>query len=60
MWKILQQKKPDDYVIATGKQYSIKQFINLTAKKLKYENFLERKRVKEKRLIMKKISNYRM
>ena len=34
MWKILQQKKPDDYVVATGKQYSIKQFINLTAKKL--------------------------
>ena len=34
MWKILQQKKPDDYVIATGVQYSIKQFINLTAKKL--------------------------
>ena len=35
MWKILQQKKPDDYVIATGNQYSIKQFINMTAKKLK-------------------------
>lgn len=35
MWKILQQNKPDDYVIATGKQLSIKQFINLTAKKLK-------------------------
>ena len=34
MWKILQQKQPDDYVIATGTQYSIKQFINLTAKKL--------------------------
>jgi GDPmannose 4,6-dehydratase len=34
MWKILQQKHPDDYVIATGVQYSIKQFINLTAKKL--------------------------
>ncbi len=34
MWKILQQKKPDDYVIATGKQYSIKEFINITAKKL--------------------------
>ena len=34
MWKILQQKKPDDYVIATGIQYSIKQFINLAAKKL--------------------------
>ena len=35
MWKILQQKKPDDYVIATGVQYSVKQFVNLTAKKLK-------------------------
>ena len=34
MWKILQQRKPDDYVIATGKQYSIRQFINLVAKKL--------------------------
>ncbi len=34
MWKILQQKKPDDYVIATGKQYSIKEFINISAKKL--------------------------
>jgi GDPmannose 4,6-dehydratase len=34
MWKILQQKKPDDFVIATGIQYSIKQFVNLTAKKL--------------------------
>ena len=27
-------KKPDDYVIATGKQYSIRQFINIVAKKL--------------------------
>ena len=35
MWKILQQNKPDDYVIATGIQYSIKEFVNLTAKKLK-------------------------
>jgi GDPmannose 4,6-dehydratase len=34
MWKMLQKKKPDDYVIATGQQYSVKQFINLTAKEL--------------------------
>ena len=34
MWKILQQKKPDDYVIATGKQLSIRKFINLVSKKL--------------------------
>ena len=35
MWKMLQKKTPSDYVIATGKQYSVKEFINLTAKELK-------------------------
>jgi len=34
MWKMLQMKKPDDYVIATGQQYSVKEFINFTAKEL--------------------------
>ncbi|MDA9604527.1 GDP-mannose 4,6-dehydratase [Candidatus Pelagibacter sp.] len=34
MWKILQQRKPDDFVIATGKQYSVKQFVNIVSKKL--------------------------
>ena len=33
-WLMLQQKTPDDYVIATGKQYSVRDFINLAAKKL--------------------------
>ena len=48
MWKILQQKKPDDYVIATGNQYSIKQFINLTAKKLDMKISWRGKGLKEK------------
>ena len=34
MWKILQYKKPDDFVVCTGKQYSIKQFINMVSKAL--------------------------
>jgi len=34
MWKILQQKKPDDYVLATGKQYSVKEFASLALKEL--------------------------
>ena len=34
MWKILQQKKPDDFVIATGKTYTIKNFINSCCKYL--------------------------
>lgn len=34
MWLILQQDKPDDYVIATGKQYSVRDFIEKVASKL--------------------------
>ena len=33
-WLMLQQKKPDDFVIATGKQYTVKHFINLVAREL--------------------------
>ena len=31
---MLQKKDPCDYVIATGKQYSVKQFVNFTLKEL--------------------------
>ena len=48
MWKMLQQKKPDDYVISTGKQYSIKQFVNLTAKHLKMKIIWKGQGLKEK------------
>ena len=41
-------KKPDDYVIATGVQYSIKQFINITAKKLNLKIFWKGKGLNEK------------
>ena len=34
MWKMLQQKKPDDYVLATGIQYSVKDFANIAMKEL--------------------------
>ena len=33
-WLMLQQEKPDDFVIATGKQYSVKDFINIASKHL--------------------------
>ncbi len=48
MWKILQHKKPDDFIIATGKQYSIKQFINIVAKKLKINLKWKGKGINEK------------
>ena len=48
MWKILQQKEPDDFLIATGKQYSIKEFITLTAKELDIKIKWKGKGLKEK------------
>ena len=33
-WLMLQQKTPEDYVIATGKQYSVRDFVNIAAKEL--------------------------
>ena len=29
MWKILQYKKPEDFVIATGKSYSVREFVEI-------------------------------
>ncbi len=33
-WLMLQQETPDDYVIATGKQYSVRDFVNAVAGEL--------------------------
>ena len=33
-WLMLQQENPEDFVIATGKQYSIRDFVNLASKNL--------------------------
>lgn len=33
-WMMLQQDEPDDFVIATGKQYSVRQFIEMSAEEL--------------------------
>ena len=33
-WMMLQQEKPEDFVIATGKQISVREFVTLSAKEL--------------------------
>ena len=38
-WLMLQKKKPTDYVIATGKNYSVKDFINYSLKYLDMQFF---------------------
>ena len=48
MWKILQYKKADDFIIATGKQYSIKEFIEIVSAKLNMKIEWKGKGIKEK------------
>jgi GDPmannose 4,6-dehydratase len=48
MWKMLQQKKPEDFVIATEKTYSVKTFINLVTSKLGLKTKWTGKGLKEK------------
>ena len=47
MWLMLQKKKADDYVIATGKQISVKKFIDLVCKNLNIKLIWKGKGLKE-------------
>ena len=47
-WRILQQKKPDDYVISTDNTHSVKDFINLACKILKIKLVWSGKGLNEK------------
>ena len=46
-WMMLQQEKPEDFVIATGLQYSVRQFINWSAAELGIELQFEGKGIDE-------------
>ena len=37
MWKMLQNKKATDYVISTGLQYTVREFVNLVLKELNFK-----------------------
>jgi GDPmannose 4,6-dehydratase len=47
-WLMLQQDQPDDYVIATGKQHSVREFIELAAKEVGISIRWEGRGLKEK------------
>ena len=49
-WLMLQQEQPKDYVIATGEQHSVREFVSLAAKFLQIEISWEGKGVDEKGL----------
>ena len=48
MWKMLQQKEPKDYVISSGKQYSVKYFVNLVSHELGIKIIWKGKGINEK------------
>lgn len=50
-WMMLQQDKPEDFVIATGVQYSVRQFIEWSAKELGITIHFEGKGIDEKGIV---------
>ena len=48
IWKMMQKKKPEDYVISTGKTYSVRDFINVCTKFLKWKTKWTGKGINEK------------
>lgn len=48
MWLMLQQEKPDDYVIATGRTHTVREFATLAFRELGFELIWEGKGVEEK------------
>jgi len=48
MWLMLQQKNPEDFVISTGLQITIKQFVNLVLKELKIKTTWKGQGINEK------------
>jgi GDPmannose 4,6-dehydratase len=50
-WMMLQQDKPDDFVIATGVQYTVRQFIEWSAKELGVTIRFEGKGINEKGIV---------
>ena len=53
-WRLLQEKKPDDFVIATGEAYSVKQFIDAAAKVLDFKIIWKGKGLKEQGYLVNK------
>ncbi len=48
MWLMLQQEKPDDYILATGEVHSVRDFIEIVFKKLGYSLYWKGSGIDEK------------
>ena len=47
MWKILQCKNPDDYVVSTGKTYTVREFVEVAGRILGFRIIWKNKGIKE-------------
>tara|TARA_B100000212_G_scaffold339413_1_gene317842 strand:+ start:134 stop:1237 length:1104 start_codon:yes stop_codon:yes gene_type:complete len=47
-WRMLQQEEPEDYVIATGRQESVRKFIEISANELGWKKGKDKKAIKWK------------
>ncbi len=55
MWKIMQIPKPDDYVVSTNKQLTVKKFVELVSKKLGMKIIWKGKGLNEKGYVNNKL-----
>jgi GDPmannose 4,6-dehydratase len=55
MWMMMQKNKPKDYVISTGRQYTVKEFIDFSAKQLNMKILWKGKGINEKGYWNKKV-----
>ena len=53
IWKILQHKKPDDFVISTARMLSVKNFVNRVAKKFDLDVYWKGHGISEKAFLKK-------
>ncbi|ENJ5758654.1 GDP-mannose 4,6-dehydratase, partial [Escherichia coli] len=51
-WMMLQQEQPEDFVIATGVQYSVRQFVEMAAAQLGIKLRFEGSGVEEKGIVV--------
>ena len=57
MWLMLQQDKPDDYILATNETHTVREFVEMSAKHLGFHLVWKGKGVNEKGVDKKQVKS---
>ena len=57
-WLMLQQEKPEDFIISSGVQHSVRDFINVACQTIGFKFFGKVKELMKKVIYLKKIKKY--